>query len=100
RCYFFVEPVRLFRATERYRAFYRIPQVELSLHRCVPGRGLRVLKIGHVNLRSRVESVDHHLGVPGGACDLDATILEVGRRWRELPVTAPHARGLREKVRQ
>ena len=50
-----------------------------------PGRRVRVLEVGHEDLRARVERVDHHLAV-GRAGDLDAAVLEVGRRLGDLPV--------------
>ena len=63
----------------------RVDQVRLALDHVRPGRRVRVLEVGHEDLRARVERVDHHLPL-GRAGDLDAPVLEVGRRLGDLPV--------------
>ena len=54
-----------------------------------PGRRVRVLEVGHEHLRARVEGVDHHLAVDR-AGDLDAAVLQLGRR-RRRPASRPRA---------
>ena len=69
---------------ERDRPFQRVDQVLLALDHVRPGRRVRVLEVGHEHARARVERVDHHLAV-GRPGDLDAAVLQVGRRLRDPP---------------
>jgi hypothetical protein len=65
--------VALLACVERDRPGDRVQQVALAFDDVLPGRGVRVLEIGHEDARARVESVDHHLPVDR-ACDLDAPL--------------------------
>ena len=80
-----VQPVLLLAGVERDRPLDGIDQVRLALDAVRPRGRVRVLEVGHEDLRARVERVDHHLAVDGPR-DLDATILEVGRRRGYTPV--------------
>ncbi len=55
-----------------------VAQVQLALHQVGPGRRVRVLEVGQVDLRAAVPGVDQHLGV-GRAGDLDPAVVDVGR---------------------
>src|SRR5213076_163427 len=53
-------------------------------HVVLPGGRVRILEVGHEDVRARVERVDHHLPVDR-ARDLDAAAPEVARGGRDLP---------------
>ena len=57
-------------------AIDRVPQVDLPFERGVPGRRMRVLEVGHVDVGAGVERVDDHLAVDR-AGDLDPAIPQV-----------------------
>src|SRR5262249_140063 len=79
-----VERVALLRRLERHRAPDALREVPLPLDDVRPGRRARVLEVAHEDLRARVERVDQHLAV-GRAGDLDAPVLQVDARRRDLP---------------
>ena len=76
-----------------------VTQIDLAANVVVPGRGVRVLKVGHEGAGAAVQRVDDHLAVHG-AGDLDAAVDEARRRRRTAPVAGADVRGLRQKVRQ
>src|SRR5206468_9280836 len=51
------------------RQIDRVDEVALSIDVIAPGWRVRVLDVGHVDGRTRVEGVDDHLAI-GGSCDL------------------------------
>ena len=62
-----------------------ISEVDLAFEVVGPGRGIRILEVGHEDLRAGVQRVDDHLAVdrPG---DFHAAIKQIGGDWRDLPV--------------
>ncbi len=81
------------------RALDRVDQVHVALDLVAPGRRVRVLEVGHEALRAAVERVDDELAV-GRAGDLDAAVLVVRPRRRDLPVAvADLARLVEEAAR-
>ncbi len=82
------------------RPLDRIGQVELAPEDVLPGRRVRVLEVGHVDLRAGVERVDHHLPVACGPGDLDSPVLQVGGYGSYLPVAFTDRAGALEEVRQ
>ena len=82
---------------ERQRAPDRLADVDLALDLVGPERRVRILEVGHVRIRARVEGVDDHLRVdrPG---DLDAAALQRRRHRRDLPVAGADVGGLGEEV--
>jgi hypothetical protein len=77
----------------------RVDEVGLPADHVRPGGRQRVLEVGHESARAGVEGVDHHLPV-GRAGDLDAPVLQCGRRRRHAPVGLAQLAGLGEEVRQ
>ncbi len=73
-------------------------QVELALDTVRPGRRVRILEVGHEDLRAAVQRVDDHLAV-GRSGDLDATVEQVGRDRADAPVALAHMLRLGEEVR-
>lgn len=65
----------------------RIAQVDLSLHDIFPCGSSGIFKVGHVDGRSRVETVDDHFAIHR-ARNFDAAILNVRGNRSALPVTA------------
>jgi hypothetical protein len=57
----------------------------VSLDDVFPRRRVRVLEVGHEDLRPGVERVDHHLAVDRPR-DLAPPVDEIGRRRRDVPV--------------
>ena len=94
-----VQPVRLLAGVELDRPLDRVDQVRLALDDVPPGRGVRVLEVGHEAARARVEGVDDHLAVDR-AGDLDAAVLEVGRDRRDAPVALADVARLGQEVGQ
>ncbi len=95
-----VQRVALLALLERDRAVDRVREVLLPADDVLPGRRVRVLEVGHVDARARVEGVDDHLAVAGRSRDLDAAVLQVVRDGRDPPVAlADRARRL-EEVRE
>ena len=94
---FFVQVIRLAVLFERNRAANRIDQIDLPFDLIRPFWRICILKIGHVAIGTRVQSIDHHLAI-GGPCDLNATALQ--RRWDrcDLPVTGPNRCGFSQKI--
>ena len=68
-----VQLVDLLALLEPDRPVDRLGEVPLPVDHVLPGRRVRVLEVGHEDLRARVERVDHHLPV-GRAGDLDAPV--------------------------
>ena len=92
-----VQRVALLALLERDRPLDRVREVLLAADDVLPRRRVRVLEVGHVDPRARVERVDDHLAVAGRAGDLDAAVLEIGRDGRDAPVAlANRARRLEE----
>jgi hypothetical protein len=92
-----VQRVPLVALLERDRPLDRVGEVLLAADDVLPGRRVRVLEVGHVHARARVERVDHHLPVARGPGDLDPAVLQVGRDGRDPPLAlANPARGLEE----
>ncbi len=77
-----------------------VREVQLAAEDVLPRRRVRILEVGHVDLRAGVERVDHHLAVARRAGDLDPPILQIGRSGCDLPVALPHGAGLLEEVGQ
>ena len=75
------------RRVERDRPLERIGEVPLALDAVLPGRRVRVLEVGHEDLRARVERVDHHLPVDR-AGDLDAPVGDLVGERRDPPVAS------------
>ena len=73
----------------------RVDQVHVPLDLVAPGRGVRVLEVGHEALGARVERVDDELAV-GRPGDLDAAVGVVAAR-RQRPARRP--RGSRASPR-
>src|SRR5258705_9010568 len=70
-------------------AAHRVTQVDLALERVALRGRVRILEVGHVDLRARIERVDDHLAVDRPR-DLHAAIGEIGGGgW--APPTAPPA---------
>ena len=78
---------------ERDRPLDRVRQVLLAVDDVRPRGRVRVLEVGHVDPRARVERVDHHLPVAGRPGDLDAAVLEVRRNRLDTPVALADRRG-------
>ena len=72
-------------AGELDRALDRVDEVDLALDDVGPRRRQRVLEVGHEPARAGVQRVDDHLAVDR-AGDLDAAVLQVGRRGGHAPV--------------
>src|SRR5258708_6189880 len=66
----------------------RVDEVGLAGHHVLPGRGVRILEVGHVRRRAGVERIDDHLAI-GRAGDLDLAHFEVGGDPPDAP--PPHA---------
>ena len=94
-----VQRVLLLARVERDRPLERIREVPLAGDAVLPGGGVRVLEVGHEDLRARVERVDHHLAVDR-AGDLDATVGDLVRERRDPPVAGAHVGRLLEEVGQ
>ena len=77
-----VQRVLLLAGVERDRPLERVREVPLPLDAVLPRRRVRVLEVGHEDLRARVERVDHHLAVDR-ARDLDAAIGDLVRERRD-----------------
>ena len=91
-----IVPAR-FGVVEGDRAPHRVDQIRLAVDHVVPGRRVRVLKIGHEHARPAVERVDHHLAV-GRAGDFDAAVLDVVGDRRRPPVGVADRPGLGQKI--
>ncbi len=72
------ERVRLARVRilERDGAPDRVAQIELALDHVGPARRARVLEVGHVDVRARVERIDNHFAIDR-AGDLDPAVEQV-----------------------
>ena len=81
-------------ARELDRALDRVGEVDLALDDVGPRRRQRVLEVGHEPARARVQRVDDHLAVDR-AGDLDAAVLQVGRRGGHAPVALADLPGAR-----
>jgi hypothetical protein len=81
------------------RSSNRVPQILLAFNIVAPGRRIRVLEVGHVNIGSRVQRVDDHLAIDRSG-DLDATIGEVRGDARDLPILAAQLGRLSEEIGQ
>jgi hypothetical protein len=94
-----VELVHLVVLLEPDRPVDRVGEVPLPVDHVLPRRRVRILEIGHEDLRATVQRVDHHLAVcrPG---DLDPAIRQVRGRGRHAPVALPHTPCLLEEGRQ
>jgi hypothetical protein len=93
-----VELVGLAALLEHEFAADRLAQVDLALDLVGPVRCVRILEVGHVAVRARIERVDDHLRLDR-AGDLDAPALErLGDR-RDSPVAVTHRSRLRQEVR-
>ena len=83
------DPIGLaLRAREGELAADRGPERSLAAHDVRPGRAEGVLEVCHEHPGPGIQGVDHHLRL-GGAGDLDAPVVEVGRRRRNGPVGGP-----------
>ena len=60
-----VQAVLLLARVERDRPLDGVDEVRLALDAVRPRGRVRVLEVGHEDLRARVERVDHHLAVDG-----------------------------------
>jgi hypothetical protein len=56
-----------------------------------------IFEIRHVNISTRIESIDHHLPVDR-ACDFDATLAKIGWDRSDFPVGGPDFACLVEKI--
>src|SRR5437879_12375827 len=52
-----------FRTRKGYRTTHGVAHIDLTLYRRIPGRRVRILKISHVDLRTRVQCVNDHLTI-------------------------------------
>ena len=77
----------------------RIAQIHLSFYTVAPCRRIRIFKICHEHLRTRIQRIDDHLSVYR-SCDLHSPVLQVCRYWRCYPVTLSHRFGFCQKIRQ
>ena len=94
---FFVQVIRLAVLLKRDRAPNRIEQVDLPFDLIRPFWRIRILEVGHVTVRTRVQRIDHHLAI-GGPGDLHTTALQ--RSWDrcDLPITGPNRCGFSQKI--
>src|SRR5579859_3069575 len=58
-------------------AINSIFQIYLTLNRFAPSGRLRILKVSHVRVCSRIEGIDYHLSIPRGARDFDSSVLQI-----------------------
>ena len=93
-----IESIHLAILFQRNRTPHRIAQIDLSLNLIVPIRGIAILEIGHVRIRTRVQGIDNHLAFhrPG---NLDPTTLQVSRQRCNRPVTFANRAGRGQKIR-
>ena len=94
-----VQRVALLARVELDRPVERVREVALPLDAVLPGRRVRVLEVGHEDLRPRVEGVDHHLAVDG-ARDLDAPVGDLLRERRDAPVSVTDGGSVGQEVGQ
>ena len=73
-----------------------VAAVDLPVDDVLPRGRQRVLEVRHENPCARIERIDHHLAL-GRSGDLDATVLQVRRGRRNLPIALAHVLGLRRK---
>ncbi len=92
-----VQLVDLALGLEGQRAAHGGLQVHLALQLVVPVRRVRILEVGHVAVRARVERVDDHLRFDR-AGDFDAAAFQRLRDRRDLPVAFADRPGLRQEV--
>src|SRR5436853_5842384 len=76
---------------------YGVVQIDLSRKHVCPSRRRRILEIRHEDVRSRVESVDHHFPV-GRTSDLDRATQQILRRGRNAPVAVSNVSRRSEKI--
>jgi len=95
------KPVRL--ATARIDvadfAVDGVAQIDLAVDHVLPGRGGRILEIGHERLHRCVERIDDHLAIdrPG---DFYASIQKIRRHRRNAPGGGACRGGFRQEFRQ
>ena len=87
-----VQLVDLVALLEPDRPVDRVGEVALPVDHVLPRRRVRVLEVGHEDLRAAVQGVDHHLAI-GRPGDLDAAVGQIRRRRRHAPVALAHASG-------
>ena len=74
-----------------------ISKVNLTLQGPLPCWRVGVFEIRHVNIRTRIETINHHLPVDR-ACDFDPPLAKVGGDWSDLPVGGSNLTRLAEKI--
>src|SRR5215472_13610741 len=79
------------------RPAHGIAEVYLASDQVVPARCVGVLEIGHEDIGTAIECVDHHFAV-GRAGDLDTAILDVTRESRDTPLSVADRLGLGKKI--
>src|SRR5690606_1089054 len=85
------------RRAKCYRATYSIFQVDVSFDKISPGRRGRILKVGHVDIRTGVECIDDHFSIYGPR-DLYTTILQSSRYRFYSPILFANWFGRWQKV--
>src|SRR6266700_5108401 len=75
-----------------------IAYIDLALNGGIPGGGVGIFKVAHKHLRGRIERVDHHLAIHRSS-DLDATILQIRRLWRDGPRARANIGGFGKEIR-
>jgi hypothetical protein len=93
------EPVALsLRAVVGQRVTHGSHTVELPVHDVRPWRRECIFEIGHEDLRSGIERVDHHLAVDRPS-DLYSSVVEVSWGGADCPLGRSDRRGVREEIR-
>src|SRR5438046_9610274 len=84
-----VEPVGLaLKACMFYAPVHSVSQIELALDRAAPRWRVRILKISHVDIGSRVVGVNHHFPIRWTR-NLSSAQCQVRRSGSDLPRISP-----------
>src|SRR6266705_1386956 len=76
---------------------WQISKIHLTLEGSFPCWRVGVFEICHVNIRPRIESINHHFSIYG-ACDLHTALAKVGWNRPDLPIGIPNLKSLVEKI--
>src|SRR3989475_13135418 len=74
-----------------------VSKVNLTLQGSLPGWRVGVFEICHVNIRSRIESINHHLPIDRTR-DFDAPLAKFGWDLSDFPLGGPNFTCLVEKI--
>src|ERR671922_2803986 len=77
----------------------RVPEIHLASNGTLPSGGVRIFEVGHVDVRSRVEGVNHHLSV-NRTRYLDAPNGKILRCRIDLPGAVSHTFCFGQKIRK